>query len=156
MRSTVELTAIGYVESPRTDVADTDRWGAAVARIQLVDALGSAALVGLEAFSHVEVLFRFHQMTPRAHYRDLRRPRGRADLPSVGIFAGRGPNRPNLIGATICPLVEVGDTWLAVRGLDAVDGTPVVDLKPVMAELLPGEVRQPLWSHELMREYFLD
>lgn len=72
----------------------------------------------------------------------------------MGVFAGRGPNRPNALGATICPLVEVGGNWLSVRGLDAIDGTPVVDIKPVLSELLPVEVRQPDWTRELMREYF--
>lgn len=150
----MELTPIGHVRSPRVDPADTDHWGDVISRIELVEGLGEGALVGVEDFSHVEVLFWFHQVTPRPSYGDLRRPRGRADLPAVGVFAGRGPNRPNRVGATICAIVETGRGWLSVRGLDAVDGTPVVDLKPVMSELLPTEVRQPGWSHELMREYF--
>jgi len=135
-------------------VASTDHWGEVVAEIHLVESLGRGALIGLEDFSHVEVLFWFDQVKPRPHYRDSRRPRGRADLPAVGVFADRAPNRPNPIGATICALTVVGEDWLSVRGLDAVDGTPVVDLKPVLSQLLPGEVRQPSWTHQLMREYF--
>ena len=152
----MQLVPIGRVTSAREDVADTDFWGGVVARIDLVPELGDRALTGLGDFSHVEVLFVFDRMTPREHYRDTRPARGRADLPPVGVFAGRGPNRPNLIGATICELVEVGDTWLTVRGLDAVDGTPVVDLKPVMSLLLPSSVRQPGWVAELMRDYLRD
>lgn len=155
-RSAMQLTPIGHVRSQRSDPADTDHWGGVIARIQLVAGLGGGALAGLEDFSHVEVLFWFHQVTPRSDYSEPRRPRGRVDLPAVGVFAGRGPNRPNLIGATICALVEVGQSWLSVRGLDAVDGTPVVDLKPVLSELLPAEIRQPDWTHELMHEYFVE
>jgi tRNA (Thr-GGU) A37 N-methylase len=74
----------------------------------------------------------------------------------VGIFAQRGKNRPNRLGSTICPLVRVEDRVLVVRELDAIDGTPVLDIKPVMAEFLPrAAVRQPAWSHDLMREYWL-
>lgn len=150
----MELTPIGQVRSARVDPVDTDHWGDVVAKIELVHSLGDQALAGLEDFSHVEVLFWFHQVIPRASYRDPRRPRGRADLPAVGVFAGRGPNRPNALGATMCAVVEVGGNWLSVRGLDAIDGTPVVDIKPVLSELLPVEVRQPDWTHELMLEYF--
>ena len=70
------------------------------------------------------------------------------------MFADRGPRRPNRIGATICQVVAVAGRELTVRGLDAVVGTPVLDIKPVMAEFLPGAVRQPPWSVTLMSQYF--
>lgn len=149
----MQLVPVGRVTSVRGDVADTDFWGGVVARIDLAPEYGDGALTGLGDFSHVEVIFVFDRVTPREHYRDTRPARGRADLPAVGVFAGRGPNRPNLLGVTICEVVEVGDTWLTVRGLDALDGTPVVDVKPVMATLLPSSVRQPAWVAELMRDY---
>jgi tRNA-Thr(GGU) m(6)t(6)A37 methyltransferase TsaA len=152
----MQLTAVGRVTSEREDVGDTDFWGGVVARIDLAPELGDRALIGLAEFSHVEVLYVFDRATPREHYRDTRRPRGRDDLPAVGVFAGRAPDRPNLLGATVCEVVEVGETWLTVRGLDAVNGTPVVDLKPVMASLLPSSVRQPPWVTELMRDYLRD
>ena len=73
----------------------------------------------------------------------------------MGIFAQRGKNRPNRIGSTICRIVRVQGTKLFVAELDAINGTPVLDIKPVMAEFLPRQtVRQPAWSHELMREYW--
>ena len=62
--------------------------------------------------------------------------------------------RPNRLGVTVCRLLKVDGTRLHVRGLDAIDGTPVLDIKPVMSGVLPrGEIREPPWATELMREY---
>ena len=73
----------------------------------------------------------------------------------MGIFAQRAKDRPNRLGSTVVEIVKRDDRVLTVAGLDAVDGTPVLDIKPVMAEFLPrGEVRQPAWSHELMRQHW--
>jgi tRNA (Thr-GGU) A37 N-methylase len=84
-----------------------------------------------------------------------RYPRENPAWPLTGIFAQRGRNRPNLLGSTVCRVVRVAGTTLHVAGLDAIDGTPVLDLKPVMQEFLPrGVVHQPAWSHELMRDYW--
>ena len=86
-----------------------------------------------------------------------RHPRGNTDWPKIGIFAQRGKNRPNRLGLTICRVVGVDGAALIVEGLDAVDGTPVVDIKPVMAEFAPrGAVRQPGWVAELMSDYWLE
>jgi tRNA (Thr-GGU) A37 N-methylase len=121
----------------------------------LADGFGSDALQGLEEFSHVEVLFFFHGVEPSKIVSGARHPRNRKAWPAVGIFAQRGKNRPNRIGSTICRIVRVEGTKLCVAELDAIDGTPVLDLKPVMAEFLPREeVRQPAWSHELMSQYW--
>ncbi|WP_460465211.1 TrmO family methyltransferase domain-containing protein [Arthrobacter pigmenti] len=65
-----------------------------------------------------------------------------------------GPNRPNPIGVSACEIVELGGTWIRVRGLDAVDGTPVLDIKPVMTVLLPDPAREPEWSTRLMADYY--
>ena len=84
-----------------------------------------------------------------------RHPRGRADWPLVGIFAQRGKNRPNRLGLCTCKIVRVDGLAVEVEGLDAIDGTPVVDLKPAMREFLPrGEVVEPAWAAELMRDYW--
>lgn len=84
-----------------------------------------------------------------------RHPRGRADRPKVGILAQRGKDRPNRIGATVCRILSVDGLSLRVRGLDAIDGTPVLDIKPVMKGFLPrGEIREPDWAAELMRDYW--
>jgi tRNA (Thr-GGU) A37 N-methylase len=84
-----------------------------------------------------------------------RHPRNRIDWPLVGIFAQRGKNRPNRIGITICRIEKVEGKRLHVRGLDAIDGTPVIDIKPVLREFLPrGDIRQPEWASELMTGYW--
>lgn len=150
----VVLRPVGVVRSPRTDVRDTTGWGSVTARIELVEGLGGATLTGLEDFSHVEVVLWFDRVVPRDSYDAVAPPRGRSDLPAVGVFASRGPNRPNPLGVSACRLLEVVGSTLTVAGLDAVDGTPVLDLKPVMAALLPQGVGEPAWSERLMRDYY--
>ena len=150
----IELTAIGFVETARTLVED-DFWGDQESCITLVDEFPADALLGLVEFSHIEVLFHFHALDPAKIVAGARHPRNNPAWPKAGIFAQRGKNRPNRIGATICSVVRVEGRKLFVRELDAIDGTPVLDIKPVMAEFLPREaVKQPAWSHELMREYW--
>ena len=86
----------------------------------------------------------------------MRHPRNNPEWPEVGIFAQRAKNRPNRIGCTICRVIRRDGRRLWVAELDAIDGTPVLDLKPVMAEFLPREeVRQPKWAGELMSQYWL-
>lgn len=150
----MEIAAIGTVSSPRTDPSDTTGWGDVVARIHLVEALGRRSLEGLADFSHVDILYWFDRVVRRPDYVEPRRARGREDMPMLGVFASRGPNRPNPIGVSACRLIDVGDTWLTVRGLDAVDGTPILDIKPVMAQLIPCGVEEPEWSSRLMRDYY--
>jgi len=150
----VEVHAIGFVACARQRAED-DYWGGAPACIRLVAEFSRLALQGLEEFSHVEVLFVFHQVDPAGVVAGARHPRNNPAWPSVGIFAQRARNRPNRIGTTMCRIVRVAETQLFVADLDAIDGTPVLDLKPVMSEFLPREpVRQPEWSHELMRKYW--
>ena len=115
---------------------------------------GDRCLTGLAGFSHVEVIFFFDRLPEREDYRQPLRPRGRADLPEVGVFADRGPRRPNRIGCTTCEIVSARGRELRVRGLDAVDGTPVLDIKPVIRQFLPGRIRQPEWVGRLMADYF--
>jgi tRNA-Thr(GGU) m(6)t(6)A37 methyltransferase TsaA len=150
----VEVEAIGFVESPRAELRDDD-WGGVESRIVLEARFEADALEGIEAFSHVEVLFHFHRVDPAKIVSGARHPRNREDWPAVGIFAQRGKNRPNRIGSTIARVLGRDGRALRVAELDAVDGTPVLDLKPVMREFLPREaVRQPGWSTELMRRYW--
>ena len=84
-----------------------------------------------------------------------RHPRNRRDWPLVGIFAQRGRNRPNRIGVSICRIISVSGTRLEVEGLDAIDGTPVLDIKPVLAGFLPrGAIEQPEWAAAIMADYW--
>ena len=151
-----EVKPIGVVRSPRKDLSD-DFWGAVDVEIVLDDALGPEVLFGLGDFSHVEVLFLMHQVDPAKTETGARHPRERQDWPLVGIFAQRGKARPNRIGLTRATILGVDGKKLRVRGLDAVDGTPVLDIKPWMEEFAPiGPTRQPAWATELMRDYFKD
>ena len=146
---------VGYVRAPRPHAED-DFWGDEEARIELVSAFSADALQGLADFSHAEVLFHFHEVDPARIVAGARHPRNNPAWPSVGIFAQRGRNRPNRIGSTICRILRVDGLALVVAELDAIDGTPVLDVKPVMQEFLPRQaVRQPAWSHELMARYWL-
>ena len=145
---------VGFVSAERTEAED-DFWGGSTADIVLTDGYPPDALAGLTAFSHAEILFVFHRVAPEKIVVGARHPRNNRDWPAVGIFAQRGKNRPNRIGSTVCRIVRVDGRRLTVAELDAIDGTPVLDIKPVMREFLPrGEVVQPAWSHVLMRDYW--
>lgn len=149
------MEAIGAVSSSRSEVLDDD-WDSENAVISLDPALFTEeALWGLAEFSHAEILFVFDQVPESKIERGARRPRGNTDWPLVGIFAQRGKNRPNRIGSTVVRIESVDGLSMKVSGLDAVDGTPVLDIKPFMAEFGPrGAVIQPRWATELMRGYW--
>ena len=152
----IVLEPIGRVVSPVHKGRD-ENWGTEVAQIHLDNSrFEPACLSGLEEFSHVEVVFVFNQLPESDIEHTARHPRENPRWPKIGIFAQRGRRRPNRLGATICELVSVEGLIVRVRGLDAFDGSPVVDLKPVMREFLPesGSIRQPQWSRELMSTYF--
>jgi tRNA-Thr(GGU) m(6)t(6)A37 methyltransferase TsaA len=150
----ITIMPIGTVRSTRDDLRD-DHWGEVSTRIEIHEDFPPECLDGLEDFSHAEVIFHFDRVPEDEVERGARHPRGNPDWPPVGIFAQRGKNRPNRLGATIVRILGREGRTLTVAGLDAVEGTPVIDIKPVMAEFLPREeVRQPRWSHELMAEYW--
>ena len=150
----ISVDSIGQVHSPRHDIAD-DGWGDVTATIELNDTFDPAALDGIEEFSHAEIVFHFDRVPPFAVERGTRHPRGNPAWPRIGIFAQRGSPRPNRLGSTIVEIVRRAGRELVVRGLDAADGTPVIDIKPVMVEFLPrSPVRQPQWAGELMRNYW--
>ncbi|MCM1971504.1 SAM-dependent methyltransferase [Streptomyces sp. NPDC002812] len=156
----VEVVPVGMVVGGRSEVVDDD-WGRETAVIRLDrERFGPEALYGLEDFSHVEVVFHFDRVAQDRIETGARRPRGNPDWPLVGIFAQRGKNRPNRLGLSRCRVLKVDvlaadGPELHVEGLDAVAGTPVLDLKPYMTEFGPrGEHRQPEWATELMRDYY--
>lgn len=150
----ITLQPIGFVRNSRTEPGDDD-WGELVSVIELAEPFGAESLQGLEAFSHVEIIFHFDRVDEARVIRGARHPRENPAWPAVGIFAQRGKERPNRLGLTIATILKCEGRRLYVSGLDALDGTPVLDIKPVMAEFLPrGPVRQPDWSHELMQAYW--
>ncbi len=154
MTRQIVMAPVAFVQNSRTSQTD-DFWGGVLSEIILAEGIPAESLAGLDAFSHVEVLFYFDSLGASGESPMARHPRGNLNWPKVGIFAQRNKDRPNRIGLTIARIVKCGDRQLLVEGLDAVDGTPVLDIKPVMVEYLPaGPVRQPDWSHELMTDYW--
>ena len=152
--SSVPVSPVAHVRGGRA-APEYDNWGAERAVIRLEETFPQDALFGLGAFSHAEIVFQFHLAPDAKIETGARRPRGNPDWPLVGIFAQCGKNRPNRIGVTVCRIVSVSGREIAVEGLDAIDGTPVLDIKPVMREFLPrGDIRQPDWSRELMKDYW--
>ncbi len=150
----IAMEAIGHVSDARVEAVD-DNWGNAKSRIVLNETVELEALDGIEQFSHVEILYLFDRVPDDKIQRGARHPRNNPSWPKVGILAQRGKNRPNRIGSTIVRVLERKGRELWVAELDAVEGTPVLDIKPVMQEFLPrSAVRQPEWSHELMARYW--
>jgi tRNA (Thr-GGU) A37 N-methylase len=150
-----DVAAIGWVRSSRSEPIDDD-WDAVTSSIELDPGrFGPDAVAGLSEFSHVDVVYLFDQIDETAVQTGARHPRSNPDWPQVGILAQRAKMRPNRIGVTACRLVRVEGLTLQVEGLDAIDGSPVLDVKPVMTEFLPrGEVQQPRWASELMATYW--
>jgi tRNA (Thr-GGU) A37 N-methylase len=148
------MTPVGVVRGREHDPQSSEGWGDVVSAIEVDPRFGDNAFEGLDGFSHVEVVFVFDEVEERDDYAAPRRPLDRDDMPAIGIFADRGPVRPNRLGHTICPVVGVDGRSLVVSGLDAVDGTPVLDLKPAMPAFLPEHVTQPDWARRLMESYF--
>lgn len=151
-----EMIPIGVVRNLRTEATDDD-WDRVDSVIQLdLAVLADDATSGLRSFSHVEVVYVFDRVEPGGVVRGSRHPRGNPEWPEVGILAQRAKHRPNRIGTTVCELMAVRPGGVVeVRGLDAIDGTPVLDIKPYLSEFGPrGDVIQPNWSRELMADYW--
>lgn len=151
MESTLEarflVHPIGFVRSPikelglRSDVQEVE--SEIVVREEL-----SPALDGIDGYSRIVILWWLHLTSEEERRARLKvHPRGQRKNPLTGIFATRSPVRPNLIGMTIVHLIERKDNVLRVRGLDAVDGSPVIDIKPFLKgyDSPKGEVRRPEW-----------
>jgi len=151
--SSFAVRPIGRVNSPVSEPVDSD-WGSVESRVVLEPAY-RAGLQGLGDFSHVVVVALLHlaAFDPARHL--VRRPRGLAEMPQLGIFAQRAKDRPNPLGITVVQLVSVEPDGITVRGLDAIDGTPILDLKPYFPDFdAATEAVVPAWVAELMRGYF--
>lgn len=147
------LQPIATVKNARTEPID-DHWEAIVAEIELADHIPSEAFNNITDFSHLEVIYFFN----RVKIDDIvysGRPRGNPEYPLVGIFGQRKKDRPNQIGLATVELLELNGRSIKVKFLDAIDGTPVLDIKPVFKEFQPkGQIRQPSWVSDLMRKYW--
>src|SRR5258706_9159924 len=150
-----EVVPVARVVGGRTAPTD-DYWGGTRSIIRIDGTrFTDDATVGLDAFSHLEVVFRFHLTDPTDLNLGARRPRDNPEWPEVGIFGHRNMRRLNWLGVSRCRLLKVDGLDLHVEDLDAVDGTPVLDIKPWFNEMGPrGEIRQPSWTTEMLERYY--
>lgn len=146
------LKPIAFVKNRRNEPID-DNWSTVESIIELTNDLPEKCFDGIEDFSHLEIIYHFNKSTKT--FIGSEHPRENKSYPKVGIFAQRKKDRPNHIGATFVNLVRHEGRKLIVTNLDAIDGTPVLDIKPVFQEYLPlGDVKQPEWTKELMKNYW--
>lgn len=148
----IQIKPIAYVKNNRIDPED-DNWSTIDSIIELIDEFPETCFDGIEQFSHLEIIFYFNKsnktLIGKAH------PRENKEYPEIGIFSQRKKGRPNHIGTTIVNLIKRDGRKLFIKNLDAINGTPVIDIKPVFKEYLPqGEVKQPIWVSKLMKNYW--
>lgn len=149
----INLQPVATVSNTRLTPTD-DFWGGVVSEITLLPHIPEDAFKGIEDFSHLEIIYYFNKVDP-AKIVYSGHPRGNKDWPEMGIFCQRKKDRPNQLG--LCTVELVGHTGrsIKVKYLDAIEGTPVLDIKPVFKEFQPkSEIRQPQWTHELMQDYW--
>ena len=151
----INLKPVGVVHPKREKPTD-DNWDDGEVYVELdAGQFNSEALHGMTSFSHAEILFYMHNVDSSKIVWSARHPRNNLDWPKVGIFAQRAKIRPNRIGATIYKVLKVEGTKLFLQGLDAIDETPVLDIKPWVPEFGPrDEVKTPDWITEIMRDYW--
>jgi tRNA-Thr(GGU) m(6)t(6)A37 methyltransferase TsaA len=147
--SKIILEPVGFVqtEAVGNEVRDKNVVSRIVFREEYTD-----ALEGVEEFSHLFVLFWLHEMSDEDRRTMKVRPRGRKDMPLLGIFATRTPHRPNPIGLTRVKLLKIEGNVITVQGLDAYDGTPVLDIKPFDSWDTTEDFKVPKWWKQLEKE----
>ena len=149
----ITLNPVATVKNSRTSPID-DNWEEVIAEIELAAHIPTEAFENISDFSNLEIIYFFDKVESK----DIiysGRPRGNPGYPVVGIFGQRKKDRPNTIGLCTVELLEHSGRTLKVKYLDAIDGTPVLDIKPVIKEFQPkGEIRQPLWVADLMKNYW--
>ena len=148
-QSEIILKPIGVVQT--TAVGNEVKDKTKISRIVIRNKLAEA-LEGIDGFSHLFVLFWLHQVTDNQRKTLKVHPRGRRDLPLLGIFATRTLLRPNPVGLTLVELIKIEGNVLTVRGLDAFDGTPVLDIKPFDPWDKAKPAKVPEWWIKLEKE----
>ncbi len=145
----IELEPIRFVKTNtiRKEVKKRSNVSEIILREDLVHTLH-----GIEDFSHLYVIFWMHEVPKEERKKVKVHPRGRRDLPLLGIFATRTPHRPNPIGLTLVELIKVNDNTLTIRGLDAYDCTPIIDIKPFDMWDTTEDVKVPKWWTKLEKE----
>jgi tRNA-Thr(GGU) m(6)t(6)A37 methyltransferase TsaA len=146
---TIKMKPIGYVatEAVGDEVKDKTRCSKIVIQPEL-----APGLYGIAEYSHLYVLFWMNEISDEKRKILKVHPRGRVDLPLVGSLATRTNLRPNPLGLTLVELVKVESNILTVRGLDAFNGTPVLDLKPYDFWDTPKNAKVPNWWRKLEEE----
>lgn len=150
----IEMRPIAYVKNKREEIKD-DNWADISSEIVLAEDIESFAFEGIEAFSHLHIIFYMNQVNNEKAIIQFRHPRNDSSLPKLGTYAQRNKNRPNKIGLTTVELISRSGSVLQVKNLDAIDGTPILDIKPVMKQFQPsGEIIQPEWVDVIMSSYW--
>ncbi|MDJ1486329.1 SAM-dependent methyltransferase [Cytophagaceae bacterium YF14B1] len=149
----IKIHSVAIVKNTRKTPTD-DYWEGVVSEIELADHIPTEAFDQISDFSHLEIIYYFNQVEDS----DIvfsGRPRGNPAYPLVGIYGQRKKDRPNAIGLATVELLEHKGRTLKVKYLDAIDGTPVLDIKPVFKEFEPkGSLKQPSWVEDLMKNYW--
>ena len=119
-------------------------WEEVTSEIELT--VAPELLDGIEGYSHIFVIFWMHRVSDEARSLTKIYPKDRQELPLVGVYATRTQNRPNPVGMTLVKLLGRKGNRLKVQGLDAIDGTPVIDIKPYLPpyDALP-DAKMPDW-----------
>jgi tRNA-Thr(GGU) m(6)t(6)A37 methyltransferase TsaA len=150
---TIALTPVAFVRNSRKTPID-DNWSEIISEVVLEDRIPTEAFDSIESFSHLEIIYSFNQVVQN----DIvfsGRPRGNPNYPKVGIFGQRKKDRPNTIGLSTVELIAHEQRIITVKYLDAIDGTPVLDIKPVFREFQArGDFKQPAWVEDLMKNYW--
>ena len=149
----IVLKEIATVKNKRTAPID-DNWLDVISEIELAAHIPTEAFDHIEDFSHLEIIYYFNQVKEDTILYSGR-PRGNPDYPKVGILAQRKKDRPNRIGLCTVELIEHTGRTLKVKYLDAIDGTPILDIKPVLKEFqAQSSIKQPAWASDLMKNYW--
>ena len=149
----ITLKPIATVKNLRTSLID-DHWTKIISTIELADYIPTEVFNNIIDFSHLEIIYYFDRVENNS-IAFSGRPRGNPNYPMVGILGQRKKDRPNKIGLCTVELLEHNGRTITVKNLDAIDGTPILDIKPVFKEFQPiGQIRQPEWVADLMRNYW--
>ncbi len=149
----MDLKPIGFV---RNEIIHPyyHEWGEVLSEI-IINKEFAKGLIGLDDFSHALIIFYMHQATYVEEKHLVRHPQEREELPKIGIFAQRAKHRPNPIGITAVQIIEIKENILSVKGLDAINDTPVLDIKPYFPDFDFREgAKTPEWVQEVMKYYF--
>lgn len=149
----MNIEPIGFVKN-EVLYPHNDEWGEEISEI-IVNEEYAKGLIGLEEFTNAIIVFFMHKALFNEERHLVRHPQEREDLPKIGIFAQRARHRPNPIGITAVKIISVGGNILTVKGLDAINETPVLDIKPYFPDFDKREdIDTPEWVKEVMKNYF--